>query len=793
MYILKRLVLLLFFVLMYSVEGIAQKVIVSGVVSDSQTNELLIGVNVSVEGQQLYTQTNEYGFYSITLDKGEYTLQISYLSYEPYQETISVTDNLRKNISLRPVGVSIEAVEVTGDVRAINIRKPEMSVNKLTMEEVKQMPVVLGEVDVLKSILYLPGVTNSGEGSSGFNVRGGASDQNLVLLDGATLYSTSHLFGFFSVFNSDAIKDLKLYKGGIPARFGGRLSSVLDIYQKEGNSKEYHLIGGIGLISSRLMVEGPIVKDKMSFLVAGRSSYAHLLMKLRNNNDANAYFYDLNTKLNYKINENNNLYLSGYFGRDVFDFNNAFMNTFGNALFNLRWNNVLNQNLFSNLSLIYTDYYYGLELDFIKFNWDSSIKNYKLKYDFQHYLSNNFQMRYGVHAIYYDFNPGTLTPTTEDSGINFKQLQHKYAFEPSLYLDVEQKISERIAVNYGLRYSMFYNLGEQHLNVYQDDTPVLYNSELQIYESATPIGTEYYGRNKTIRQFGNLEPRFSVSYVIDEDQSLKFGYNRMSQYIHLLSNTSSATPLDVWTPSGKYIQPQLLDQYAIGYFRNLKDNMYSFETEFFYKNVKNRIDYIDGADLIGNDAIERVILNGRSRAYGLELLFRKNQGRLTGFVSYTLAKSEQQTKGRTELESGINNGNWYKTPYDKLHDLSVVGSYKLNPSWNLGFAFTFQSGRPATFANGYYTYQGFNIPTYNARNQDRLPAFHHLDISATYRPKRNFDRKWKTEWVFGIYNLYNRKNASSISFRQNEETLLNQTQRLYIFGMVPSVTYNFEF
>lgn len=789
----RKVAFILFFTLLFFGQGLAQKVTLSGVITDAQTNELLIGVNVSVVEQNMHTQTNEYGFYSLTLEQGTYTLNVSYLSYELHQETVPLTNNLRKNISLNPSGIAIETVEVTGDTKAINIRKPEMSVNKLTMEEVKQMPVVLGEVDVLKSILHLPGVTNAGEGSSGFNVRGGASDQNLVLLDGATLYSSSHLFGFFSVFNSDAIKDLKLYKGGIPARFGGRLSSVLDIYQKEGNGKDFHLTGGIGLISSRLMVEGPIKEDKMSFLVAGRSSYAHLFLKMANKNDANAYFYDLNTKLNYKINPNNNLYLSGYFGRDVFDFKNAFMNTFGNALFNLRWNSVLNERLFSNLSLIYTDYYYGLELDFIKFNWDSGIKNYKLKYDLQHYLSGNFQVRYGVHTIYYDFNPGTLTPSSEDSGINFRQLQHKYAFEPSFYVDAEQQLSERIVINYGLRYSMFYNVGKQNLNLYQDDNPVLYNADLQIYESANAIGNEYYGRNKTIKKFGNLEPRLSMSFVIDENQSIKLGYNRMAQYIHLLSNTSSATPLDVWTPSGKYIKPQLLDQYAIGYFRNLKDNKYSVETELFYKDVQNRIDYIDGADLIGNDAIERVILNGKSRAYGLELLFRKNYGKLTGFVSYTISKSEQQTKGRTPTESGINNGQWYKTPYDKLHDLSVVGSYKLNPSWSFGAAFTLQSGRPATFANGFYTYQGFNIPTYNARNQDRLPAYHHLDISATFRPKGNFDRKWKNEWVFGIYNLYNRKNASSISFKQNEETLQNQSQRLHIFGIVPSVTYNFEF
>src|SRR5690554_944148 len=381
----------------------------------------------------------------------------------------------------------IEAIEISDNSKAVNIRKPEMSVNKLSVEEIKKMPVVLGEVDILKSILTLPGVTNAGEGSSGFNVRGGAADQNLILLDEATMYSSSHLFGFFSVFNSDAIKDLKLYKGGIPARFGGRVSSVLDIYQKEGNSKEFHGTGGIGLISSRLMLEGPIIKDKMSFLVAGRSSYAHLFLKLTDN-DNSAYFYDLNTKINYKINENNNLYLSGYFGRDVFDVQNMLKNTFGNSLLNLRWNSLLSDNLFSNMSLIYSDYHYGLTLDFIGLDWDSGIQNYNFKYDFKHYVSNDLQLNYGTNLIYYDFNPGTLNPSNESSGINPRQLEKKYAFEPSFYIDAEQKLSEKIAVNYGLRYSMFQHLGNQNLNIYTDDNPVIFNPELQIYEKATPIG-----------------------------------------------------------------------------------------------------------------------------------------------------------------------------------------------------------------------------------------------------------------------------------------------------------------
>src|SRR5690606_15056800 len=713
----KYKIVLLFFLLISSISFAQNRYILSGTITDQNTNETLIGVTVSIKGANINTFTNEYGFYSVSLPEGTYTLEVSYIGYAAFSEKISVRGNTRKSVAMQSSDVMIESIEITGNTKAVNIRKPEMSVNKLSVEEIKKMPVVLGEVDILKSILTLPGVTNAGEGASGFNVRGGASDQNLILLDEATMYSSSHLFGFFSVFNSDAIKDLKLYKGGIPSRFGGRVSSVLDIYQKEGNSKEFHGTGGIGAISSRLMLEGPIVKDKVSFLVAGRASYAHLFLKLSDNQNS-AYFYDLNTKINYKINENNNLYLSGYFGRDVFDIQNALKNTFGYSLLNLRWNHIISDNLFTNMSMIYSDYYYGLTLDFIGFNWVSGIENYNFKYDFKHYLSNNLQLNYGANLIYYDFNPGKITPIDETSGINPEQLERKYAFEPSFYIDAEQKITEDISVNYGIRYSMFYRLGSQNLNVYTDDNPVLFNSELQIYEKATPIGSEYFGRNKKIANFDNFEPRLAIAYAIDDDQSIKASYNRMTQYIHLISNTSSATPLDVWAPSGKYIKPQLLDQYAIGYFRNFKDKEYSLETEVFYKDVQNRIDYIDGADLIGNNAIEQVILNGKSRAYGWEVLLRKNTGKLSGFIAYTLSRSEQQTPGRTPFETGINNSEWYKTPYDKVHDLSVTASYELSPKWNFGAIFALQSGRPVTYPNGYYEYQGIHVPSYSLRNEN---------------------------------------------------------------------------
>jgi len=771
-----------------------EKFTLSGTISDSKNNETLIGVNIFIPSLKIGTTTNEYGFYSLSVPKGEYDIEISYVGYQTIQKHISLHQDTKSNFSIKEGGEELQEVVITENKGKINVKSPEMSVNKLSISTIKKMPVVLGEVDVIKSILLLPGVTNAGEGASGFNVRGGGADQNLILLDEATIFNSSHVFGFFSVFNPDAIKDLKLYKGGIPARYGGRASSVLEIYQKDGSSKDFHMNGGIGLISSRLLAEGPIVKDKGSFLIGGRASYAHLFLKLSEDNKNNsAYFYDLNTKLSYKLNDNNSLYLSGYFGRDVFSLNKSFTNTYGNSTLNLRWNHLYSNKLFSNLSLIYSDYYYGLDLDFVGFNWDSGIKNYNIKYDFKHYLSDKLKLNYGVNGIYYDFNPGTIKPTSEDSGINPDQLDKKYAFEPSIYLDAESQLSKKITIAYGLRYSLFYRLGASTINYYDNNQAVVFNNDMQIYEKGTPTSTKYFSQNKVIQSYNNFEPRFSLSYQLNEDQSIKASYNRMAQYLQLISNTSSPTPLDVWMPSDNYIKPQLADQVALGYFRNIYNDAYSLEVETYYKKIQNRLDYIDGADLIANNAIEQVILNGHMRSYGLEFMIKKNKGKFNGWISYTLSKSEQQTPGRTPEEIGINNGQWYASAYDKTHNLAITSAYNLNEKWSFGANFALQSGQPVTYPNGQYEYLGITVPSYGLRNENRLPAYHHLDISATLTPSKNKDRNWKGEWVFSIYNLYNRMNAASINFRQNTDTGLNEAVQLSIFGIVPAVSYNFKF
>jgi hypothetical protein len=779
--------------LCYSASVFGQnKFTLSGIVSDTKTTETLIGVNLIIPKLKTGTVTNEYGFYSITLDEGTYQLQISYLGYRTIIETIELKADKTINYTLNESAENLDEVVITDDVEKLNIKKPQMSVNALSINTIKQMPVVFGEVDIIKSITLLPGVTNAGEGASGFNVRGGAADQNLILLDEATIFNSSHLFGFFSVFNPDAIKDIKLYKGGIPAKYGGRVSSVLDIYQKEGNKRKFHANGGIGLVSSRLLLEGPIKKDKGSFLLGGRSSYAHLFLPLFDL-DSKAYFYDLNTKLSYRLNGKNSIYLSGYFGRDVFEIADSFENTYGNSVLNFRWNHLFSDKLFSNLSLIYSDYDYDLKLNFVEFDWTSGIQNFNLKYDLKHYISNDFKLEYGLNSIYYKFNPGDIKPTTESSGINPFKLTDKYAFENALYIDAEDKLSDKLSVSYGLRFSTFHRLGQDELNVYADDNAVLFNQGLQIYEKTEPTGNESFNRSDVIKSFANIEPRFSLAYQLNETSSVKASYNRLSQYLHLLSNTSSPTPLDVWAPSGKFIKPQLLDQVALGYFKTFNDNVFSLEIETFYKKIQNRIDYIDGANLIANDAIEQVILNGEARAYGLEILLRKNEGRFKGWLAYTLAKSEQRTPGRTALETGINNGEWYRTPFDKTHDISLTGRYDFNDRWKLSSNFLLQTGQPATFPNGQYQYNGLTIPVFEARNSSRLPTYHRLDFSLNYTPEQPEGRNFKREWVFSVYNIYNRRNANNIAFRENRITGTNEATRFALFGVIPSVAYNFKF
>ncbi len=797
----KKLLLLCMALLCPVLMVVAQeKYTISGTIREAKSNETLIGVTIAIQDLRTGTTTNEYGFYSITLPRGEYNLIVSYLGFQDISRTVSLTGDVKIDFNLNEAAEQLEEVVVTEDVERMDVRKPQMSVNTLSVQTIKKVPVVLGEADVIKSLVLLPGVTNAGEASSGFNVRGGATDQNLILLDEAIIFNSSHLFGFFSVFNPDAIKDVKLFKGGIPARYGGRVSSVLEIFQKEGNSKEFKVNGGIGAVASRLLVEGPITKDRTAFLAGGRASYAHLFLPLFDI-DNRAYFYDLNTKISHRINERNSIYLSGYFGRDLFSINDSFVNVYGNAVGNFRWNHLFSDKLFSNLSLIYSDYFYGLELDFVGFEWDSGIQNFNLKYDLKHYINDKLQVNYGLNNIYYVFNPGEIKPNSEDSGILADQLTKKYANEAAAYVDVEQKVTENLSVNYGLRVSQFNRLGQDELFVYENNQPVVFDPFQLVYREATPIDTINPGRGTNLKSFFNFEPRISAAYTLNDNNSIKASYTRLAQYLHLLSNTSSPTPLDVWTPSGPFVEPQLLDQYALGYFKNIENGEYTLEVEGFYKDIQNRIDYIDGADLIANDAIEQVILNGEARAYGLEFLLRKNEGRFQGWLAYTLSRSEQRTpgrepvtdNGRSNQETGINFGEWYPTPFDKTHDIALFGNYDLNKKWSFNANFIYQTGQPTNFPVGQFEFEGLVVPFFGLRNQTRLPDYHRLDISATLTPQKQRKSGFQSEWVFSIYNVYNRMNAASINFRQNQDTGRNEAVRTAIFGVVPAVTYNFKF
>ena len=783
-----RKVIFLLLILNFNLIFTQKSFTISGYIQDSDSKELIIGASVIVQELKIGTITNSYGFFSLTLNEGNYNLNFQNLGYENESLNLILDKNISLNIFLKEYVDSLDEVVLSKNIEDVDIKLPILSMNILSGKTIRQTPVVFGESDLLKTIQLLPGVSSAGEGSSGFNVRGGAADQNLILFDEAIIYNSSHLFGLFSVFNSDAIKEVKLYKGGIPSSYGGRVSSVLDVYQKDGNNQKFEANGGIGSISSRFLIEGPIQKNKSSFLFASRGSYAHLFLKLTDIENV-AYFYDLNTKSNFVLNDRNKIYVSGYFGRDVFKLQDTFSNTYGNNTLNLRWNNLINEKTFSNTSLIYSNYYYGLQLDFGGFDWESSIKNLNLKFDIKNYFSSKFQFNYGINLLYFDFNPGEISPLNEDSGINYSKLNAKYAIESSLYFDVINKINSNLSIRYGFRFNQFLRLRQQGLQSYINDNPLDYDENLRIYNPANPLINSFDNNSSVFKTYNNIEPRMNISYSFG-NQSLKLSYNRLNQYLHLISNTSSPTPLDIWVPSGPYLKPQILDQFAFGFYKTSKP--IKFESEIFYKKIKNRLDYVDGADLVGNDNIETVVISGDARAYGIEFLLKKIQGRHKYWIAYTISKSEQKTPGRNRTETGINFSNWYNTPYDKTHDLSINSEYKINNKLKLVGNFIYQTGQPTNYPNSQYNYMNLNIPNYGERNSSRLPNYHRLDINLTLQPNKS-KGKIESTWVFGIYNLYNRDNAASIIFRRNNETLKNEAVQISIFGIVPSVTYNFKF
>jgi hypothetical protein len=780
-----------------------EKFTINGYVKDAANGESLIGATVLITELSSGNITNVYGFYSITIPPGDYTIQYRYIGFMSQTKQISLTSNQRVDIELKEEQMQLQEVVITAEPEDQNVSSTEMSVAQLDINTISKIPAFLGEVDVIRSIQLLPGVSSVGEGSSGFNVRGGSVGQNLVLLDEAPIYNSSHMLGFFSVFNPDAVKDIKLYKGGIPARFGGRLSSVLDVRMKEGNNKKYEVNGGVGTIFSRLAVEGPIKKEKASFIVAGRRSYIDILARPFTDvfdGGGGLYFYDLTAKANWNISKKDRVFVSGFWGRDVFNFDDRNGINWGSRTSTFRWNHLYNERLFSNLTLYVSDYDYELgfgdnELD--KFRWSSNINTIDLKPEFTYFISPKNELTFGGESIFYTFKPAEATASSNGTEINFS-LPNKKAMEYGLYVGNEQTVNEKLSLQYGLRFSGFEYLGPGSYYTFNVTTAGI---------RRFPTSIKQAKKWESIQSYNNWEPRLSAKYQLTKTSSIKASYNKTAQYIHLVSNTTASNPLDIWTPSTNNIKPQSGQQWAGGYFQNFQNNAYEFSVEAYYRKTKNQIDYIDGAELFINELIEGDFLSGDGRAYGLELYLKKNEGRFTGWASYTLGRTELKIDGINFLEDLENRkGKWYPTRYDQTHNLKLAGFYELSNRWSVSSNFTFLSGAPTTFPTHRYSVEYLTIPenANNSRNNLRIPNYHRLDLSFTLvgkaLNKRGEVRKNRDTWVFTLYNLYNRKNPFSIYFWQGEdrpvdgELLQTRATQVSILGsLVPSVTYNFKF
>jgi len=756
----------------------AQKnVTLNGVIKDNSTGETLIGASIQLESlNKIGTVTNAYGFYSISLNPGAYRLIYSYVGYQTQTKDITIEKDLEINISLISTNELTEVV-VSAEKKNNNIVNPLMGVQKLNVKEINSIPVLFGERDILKTLQLLPGISSAGEGNSGFYVRGGSVDQNLILLDEAPVYNASHLLGFFSTFNSDAIKDVTVYKGGMPAEYGGRLSSVLDIKMNDGNKKEYTAEGGIGLIASRLKLEGPFKKDKSSFMISGRRTYADTFLAFAKDTsirDNTLYFYDFNAKANYQIDKKNVLYLSGYFGRDKLGLSNTFGFEWGNATGTLRWNHLISNKLFSNTSLIYSKYDYKIEnlLADNNFQVNSSIKDYNFKQDFQLAADNNHDVKFGVNAIYHTIEPGKLT-ADGNSSVNQITIQNRKGAEVAAYFSDEWRVNENLNIVYGTRFSNFTLFGAGTFNNYDVEGNI--------------TGTETYKAGEIVTNYFNLEPRFSASYQLTSSKAIKGSFTRNTQNLHLMSNSTATSPTDLYIMNSNNTKPEIADQFSLGYFNNFKNDTYEFSAEVYYKKMQNQIDYRSGTDLRGNRNVEADLVYGQGRAYGIELFLKKRFGDFNGWVGYTLSKTERQF----DL---INQGNWFNALQDRTHDVSVVGIYKASKRWTFSSTFVYNTGNAVTYPNGKYQLNGSTVFYYSERNAYRAPDYHRLDLAANLEPKIVPNKKYQSSWSFSVYNAYARKNAFAIDFREDPDNV-NKTQvvRTNLFGLIPSVTWNFKF
>lgn len=770
----KRVVLLIpaFWITIFSLAQ--EKFTISGTIKSKSKGETLIGASIRADNSG--TVSNEYGFYSLTLERGNYTIEFSAIGMQNKVEQVVLDKDVTLNIFLEDEIKNLEEVTVTARSRRRSISSPQMGVEKLSTNEIKNIPVLLGEKDVLKTIQLLPGIKSAGEGNSGFYVRGGAGDQNLILLDEANVYNASHLLGFFSTFNSDAIKDIAVYKGGMPAQYGGRLSSVVDIKMNDGNNQDYDVSGGVGLISAKLNIEGPIQKDRSSFLLTSRRTYADMFLKLSKDSSINQnkiYFYDLNTKMNYQVGDKDRLYLSGYFGKDVLGVGKTFGIDWGNGTGTIRWNHIFSQKLFLNTSLIFSNYKYKISIQSGGDNFDifSNIRDWNLKQEYQWYAGLKHNIRFGLNSIYHVITPGEVK-AYESVSVNSSALQKRYSLENAVFASDTWKVSNNINVTYGLRFSGFSILGKGDF--------------YSIDDAGHVTDTFSYKKGELVKTYYNLEPRLAASFVLNPTTSIKTSYVRNVQNLHLVSNSTSANPTDKWIANTNIIKPEISDQVSVGYYKDLFNRPVELNIEAYYKTMQNQIDYRDGADVFANsDAIESQLLFGKGRAYGIEWLLRKNTGKLTGWLAYTLSKTEKKI-------NGINNDQWYNARQDRTHEVAIVAMYQLNAKWTVSANWVFYTGDAVTFPAGKYRVNDQTIFYYTKRNSYRMPNYHRLDLGATMELKKK--KHFSSELTFSLYNAYGRENAYTIDFRDNKDDPdKTEAVQYVLFRFVPSVSYNFKF
>ncbi|MFY0592152.1 TonB-dependent receptor [Roseivirga sp.] len=772
--------------LIFSESQAQDKFTLNGYVRDASSGEELIGVTVLIKETGGGVNTNPYGFYSITLPEGNYTIEYRYIGFQRKSEKVQLNKDVSLNINLEEETVELSEIVVTAEREDANVTNIQMSRNEVNIEQLKKLPALFGEPDVIKTIQMLPGVVSAGEGTSSFFVRGGSADQNLILIDEAPVYDPSHLFGLFSVFNADVIKDSELYKGGIPSRFGGRLSSILEVRTKDGNNKKFEGEAGIGLLASSIMLEGPIKKDESSFIVSARRSYIDLALRAVNQKNL-VYFYDVNAKVNWRANNKNRFFLAIYTGRDDFNFDGNFGFDWGNKTATFRWNHLFNDRLFSNTSLIASSFDYGLgstqQSD--GFQWDSNLQEYSFKQDLNYFFNPKLTLDFGYHITYRKFAPGKIIPS-EESIFKETELQEEFALDHAAYFGLQHQVSDNLTFEYGARLSVFQNIGKNTVYTYFDKL-----------DNVNPIRIDSveYGSFENIKTYVNLEPRFSARLLLNNSSSLKASYNRMVQNTHLISSGTVPLPFNTWAPSSTYLKPQLADQFAVGFFKNFNNNRYEFSVESFYKDIQNVTDFADNAQIFFNQDLTTEFRQGSSEAYGLELMLQKNKGKLTGFVAYTLSKV-------TRTIDGVNLNRTFVANHDRRHNLNVIGTYDYSDKWTFGGSFTYGTGRPITLPSGSYEFSDGQIAdVITERNGFRLPNFHRVDLSATLVPQKNKDKKYETSWVFSLYNVYSRKNPFSIYTRvrldDDDNVIGDGTEKearlIYLFPILPSVTFNIKF